>query len=113
MAGTRTPAMRIDSVANALKGGDAKAFADFLRRCPLLDGRELRCEFSGGAGARNFAHGLGRSFRGVLVVGVDDSAIAMTPASVQGVISAGLDPAVYIRLNPSGATSTTATVWVF
>ena len=83
-------------------------YRQLMQGCPIIDGKFVECQFVVADGVtKSFAHGLGRPWRGAIVVGgpagsgvlcttnVPESSLASTTA-VQIRLSAAAD--VFIRL---------------
>lgn len=85
---------------------------DQLSKVSLLDGRELDVAFEASI-LLVTRHGLGRAFRGAIVVGQSDISQRISSATPQAVQLAGFDPTTHIALYCSAATSMTVRLWVF
>jgi len=81
-------------------------FANSLQASGLLDGRLIKdIEFASSV-TRNIYHGLGRKYRGYIVVSINAKGV------IQVIDSANLRPTEYISLQSNG-TACTASLWVF
>lgn len=109
----RQAAPQLRNVHRPVAGDEVASFLRGLGNSPVVSGRLLACTLDGTAEVQAFRHGLGRVFQGVWVVALDEIDVPVFPGSVADVIAAGLDPSVWVRLNPTSTTSQTCTVWVF
>lgn len=110
---TRGPTLRVPNVDAPLKGSDTVDFARFLRELPILAGRLVDLEFAT-SNLEVVRHGLGRRYRGAIVVGAstghDEDLTVITP---QAASTAGYDPATYVVVSTQANYTGTVRLWVF
>lgn len=109
----RGPTLRIPNVSAPLTGADASDFAREVRENPLVSGRLVDIEFATSS-LEAARHGLGRRYRGAIVVGAstghDEDLTVITP---QAAASAGYDPATYVVVSTQANYTGTVRLWVF
>jgi hypothetical protein len=115
MSGSRNPAASIPSMGGGVRGGDVAGVLTAVRSCPVLDGRLTDVVLDGTTDEQPFAHGLGRRYRGGIVVGYEGASVVVVkvlrPEWAES--ESGVDPAKYVVVLPSAASSATLTLWVF
>lgn len=110
----RVPAPFLPTGNKPLTASDLKGFFDFLRASPLFGAALIEGIATPASTSPSYsAHGLGRRFRGAIVVGQDPSTLTLRVMSPDEVEAAGQDPTKVFGLRPSANTATTANVVVF
>jgi hypothetical protein len=88
-----------------------ESFLGPLGEHALLDGKLIKGELTVGE-VKSVPHGLGRPFRGFIVVRV--TKVDGTPMTFDMVYeSKSIDESLYLDLNPVGSSNLIVTVWVF
>ena len=95
-----------DKDMNALADG-ISSIVSALQGIPFLDGIQLSAQTLTGAADNTLTHGLGRPWRGFLILDVSAAATIYSVPAVAG----SYDEATFIKLHPSAGC--TVDVWVF